>query len=626
MRRVFETTQDGILLVDFETARIKDANPQLLKLLGYSHKEFLEKILWEAGSFAELKQSKDIFSVLQTSDFVRYEDLIIKTAAGLSLVVEFTCNTYECGNVKVIQCSIQDMTERRITESMLERHRQLYAALSQCNKAIVHCVNEETLFQEVCRAAVQFGGLKTAWIGLVDAKTQLVRPFSHFGDEAGYLSQLDDISTDLEGPLGATPTGMAIHNNQPYWCQDIQNDQATFPWRDLTRRAGWASLASLPLQRNGVVVGAFILYSHTINAFDEMTRNLLVEMATDVSFALDALDHRIQRKQAEESLNEAEEQFRGLVEQSIAGICIIQDGKIAYVNPRVAEIAGLGSVNALIGSDPLLRIVETERDRVAKSMRRLLAGGTQHLALEFGITRPDGVEIRVGANAARARHRGRLAIIGVVQDISEKTRADEEIRRYIERLKTMLSGTIGVVETICEMRDPYTAGHERRVSQIAVAIAEELGLDEEQQEGIRVACNLHDVGKIMVPAEILSKPSRLSAIEYALVQGHAQAGYDILKDVAFPWPVALMVLQHHERMDGSGYPQGLKGESILLGARILAVADVIEAMSSHRPYRPGQNIERALKEISAYRDVKYDATVVDACLNLFLEKGYGLPE
>ncbi len=174
--------------------------------------------------------------------------------------------------------------------------------------------------------------------------------------------------------------------------------------------------------------------------------------------------------------------------------------------------------------------------------------------------------------------------------------------------------------------DPYTAGHERRVSQIAVAIAEELGLDEEQQEGIRVACNLHDVGKIMVPAEILSKPSRLSAIEYALVQGHAQAGYDILKDVAFPWPVALMVLQHHERMDGSGYPQGLKGESILLGARILAVADVIEAMSSHRPYRPGQNIERALKEISAYRDVKYDATVVDACLNLFLEKGYGLPE
>jgi putative nucleotidyltransferase with HDIG domain len=204
--------------------------------------------------------------------------------------------------------------------------------------------------------------------------------------------------------------------------------------------------------------------------------------------------------------------------------------------------------------------------------------------------------------------------------VTERT---EKVLAYVEELKTTLNGTIRVVETISELRDPYTAGHERRVGQIAVALARELGLDANQQEGVRVAGNLHDVGKIMIPAEILSKPSKLNPIEYALVQEHVKAGYEILKNVKFPWPVALMVLQHHERMNGSGYPQGLKGDDILIEARIIAVADVIEAMSSHRPYRPGLALEAALGEIERNRDVKYDSKVVDACLKLFREQRAG---
>jgi putative nucleotidyltransferase with HDIG domain len=206
--------------------------------------------------------------------------------------------------------------------------------------------------------------------------------------------------------------------------------------------------------------------------------------------------------------------------------------------------------------------------------------------------------------------------------VTERT---EKVLAYIEELKTTINSTIKVVETISELRDPYTAGHEQRVGQIAVALATELGLDANQQEGVRVASNLHDVGKIMIPAEILSKPSNLNPIEYALVQEHVQAGYEILKNVKFPWPVALMVLQHHERINGSGYPQGLKGEDILFEARIIAVADVVEAMSSHRPYRPGLALDAALGEIERNRDVKYDSRVVDACLKLFREQGYKLP-
>ena len=517
-----------------------------------------------------------------------------------------------------------DITERKMAELTLERHSQLHAALSQCNKAVVHCTSVSALYAEVCRAAVQFGDMKMAWIGLVDPETRMVRPVSSFGEDNEHLEAIK-ISVDAAIPYGAGPTGMAIREDRPFWCQDLLNDPLTLYRRELIQHAGWAASASVPLHRNGAVIGALILYSDMVNVFDELARNLLVEMADDVSFALDALDHEAQRKRSEEALREAEERFRGLVEQSIAGIYIIQDEKLTYVNPRAAEIIGLGSADELIGSDPLRWVVESDRAEVARNMRQLLRGEVQTLALDFGVTRRDGVEIRIGANATRAKSHGKLAIVGVLQDISEKKRAEEEVLRYIEQLRATLNGTIEVVEIISEMRDPYTAGHERRVAKVAVAIAAELGLDAHRQEGIRVSGNLHDVGKIIVPAEILAKPTRLTPIEYALVQGHVRAGYDVLKGVNFPWPVAQVVLQHHERMDGSGYPQGLQGDAILLEARIMAVADVVEAMSSHRPYRPGLNIEVALEEIERNRGIKYDSSVVDACLRLFREQGYQLP-
>jgi putative nucleotidyltransferase with HDIG domain len=173
------------------------------------------------------------------------------------------------------------------------------------------------------------------------------------------------------------------------------------------------------------------------------------------------------------------------------------------------------------------------------------------------------------------------------------------------------------------MRDPYTAGHQWRVTRLACAIAEEMGLPEERIEGIRMAGLIHDIGKMNVPAEILSKPGRLNHIEFDLIKLHPQNGHDVLNgSLEFPWPVAQIVLQHHERMDGSGYPAGLSGEQIILEARILGVADVVEAMASHRPYRPAHSIEDVLQEISQNRNVLYDHEVVDACLKLFTEKGF----
>jgi putative nucleotidyltransferase with HDIG domain len=184
--------------------------------------------------------------------------------------------------------------------------------------------------------------------------------------------------------------------------------------------------------------------------------------------------------------------------------------------------------------------------------------------------------------------------------------------------------TVDVATSMSEMRDPYTAGHQRRVAEIAVAIGAELGFDARRQEGLRVAGHLHDIGKITIPAEILSKPGKLSALEFQLIQGHSRAGYDVLKGVGFPWPVAEIALQHHERMDGSGYPESLKGEAIMLEARILAVADIVEAMSSHRPYRPGLGLDAALAQVKRDAGSKLDAAVVAACERVFREKGFQL--
>ncbi|MFH1157213.1 MAG: HD domain-containing phosphohydrolase [Pseudomonadota bacterium] len=196
-----------------------------------------------------------------------------------------------------------------------------------------------------------------------------------------------------------------------------------------------------------------------------------------------------------------------------------------------------------------------------------------------------------------------------------------ELKESLNQVREVLDGVIHSLSSTVEARDPYTSGHQKRVSAIAVSIAECMGLPEYQISGIRMAGLIHDIGKIAIPAEILSKPGRLSDIEFKLIQNHAQVGYEILKDIRFPMPIADMVHQHHERIDGSGYPQGLKGDEILLESKIIAVADVVEAMSSHRPYRPTLGISVALEEIKLYGGTRYNPDVVAACLKTVTEKG-----
>jgi putative nucleotidyltransferase with HDIG domain len=211
-----------------------------------------------------------------------------------------------------------------------------------------------------------------------------------------------------------------------------------------------------------------------------------------------------------------------------------------------------------------------------------------------------------------------------VRDITERKQAEEKLKDTLESLRKAVNTTIQVMVSAVEVRDPYTAGHQLRSADLARAIATEMGLPQKKVDGIRMAGSIHDIGKLSIPAEILSKPIKLTNLEFSLIKEHSRSGYEMLKDVESPWPLAEIVYQHHERMDGSGYPRNLKGDDILMEARIMAVADVVEAMASHRPYRAGLGIDAALSEIEKNRGIFYDDAVADACLRLFREKGYQL--
>jgi PAS domain S-box-containing protein/putative nucleotidyltransferase with HDIG domain len=212
--------------------------------------------------------------------------------------------------------------------------------------------------------------------------------------------------------------------------------------------------------------------------------------------------------------------------------------------------------------------------------------------------------------------------VHLIADITRIKQAEAQVQHSLEKLQKALDGTVLAIANTVEMRDPYTAGHQRQVAQLAAAIAQEMGFSPERVEGMRVLGCLHDIGKIAIPAEILSKPGRLSPMELTLIQDHPRVGYEIIKDIDFPFPLAEGILQHHERLNGSGYPLGIKGPDIILEARILGVADVVEAMASHRPYRVSLGIDQALEEISRNRGILYDPEVVDICLKLFHEKGF----
>jgi PAS domain S-box-containing protein/putative nucleotidyltransferase with HDIG domain len=321
-------------------------------------------------------------------------------------------------------------------------------------------------------------------------------------------------------------------------------------------------------------------------------------------------------------LAESEEKYRTVFENTGTATTIIEEDKIiSMANTQFEKLSGYSKEeieNKMKWTD---FVIPEDLERMKRYyIARRKSGGKAPTEYEFRLIDKKGnikdIFLKIGMIP------GTKKSVASLMDITERKQAEEKLQETHQRLKKTMNATIETMSRMIEAKDPYTSNHQHRVCQLAIRIAREMKLPEDKIEGIRIASLIHDIGKIGLPAEILSKPTKLTDIEFNLIKGHSQIGYDISKSIDFSYPVADIILQHHERLDGSGYPNNLKADNILLEARILGVADIVEAMSSHRPYRPALGIDKALEEISQNRGTLYDPEVVDACLKLFKEKGF----
>jgi PAS domain S-box-containing protein len=332
-----------------------------------------------------------------------------------------------------------------------------------------------------------------------------------------------------------------------------------------------------------------------------------------------------ERKKAEEKLRENEERYRALFDRSL-DLVYITDFEGRFIDANDAALNRLGYNREEIRSLNFATLLSEDQMSLAlQSTQEILDTGYQRNAIELRLKAKNGQDVFVETVGSVIKREGiPYAVQGIARDITDRKRAEEELQRTLESLRKSFGATIQAMVSAVESRDPYTAGHQIRSANLARCIATEMGLPKGKIEGIRMAGSIHDIGKLSIPAEILSKPTKLTNIEFSLIKEHSQKGYEMLKDVESPWPLAEIVYQHHERMDGTGYPRNLKGEDILMEARIMAVADVVESMASHRPYRPAIGIKAALEEIEKNKGILYDDAVANACLRLFRDKGFQL--
>jgi len=360
-------------------------------------------------------------------------------------------------------------------------------------------------------------------------------------------------------------------------------------------------------------------YGYLLKPFEERELYITIEMA-------------FYKVKMERRLRDNEKFLRKIIDTD-PNIIFVKDkqGRYILVNQAMADLY-CSSPDDMVGKTDLQfaeadLIDAKEAEQFYNEDNIILESKTKFENLEKKFTQKNGeYKIFQSTKVPLVIGNYKSGILGVSVDITARKKAEEKEKKSFEKSEKLLRDIISTLTYAVEMRDPYTAGHQRRVALLAVAIATEMELPQNIIDGVSMAADVHDIGKIKIPAEILNRPGTLSDIEFSLIKHHPQSGYEILSSIDFPWPVADIVLQHHERLDGSAYPNGLKGDEILLEAKIICVADVIEAMASHRPYRPSLGIEKALEEIQKNRGKLYQPEIVDTCIALFKEKNFKFGE
>ena len=352
-------------------------------------------------------------------------------------------------------------------------------------------------------------------------------------------------------------------------------------------------------------------------ARDYIVKGNWYRLAPAIKRELNESRMRIKKLQSEKAFQNSEKRFKVLTDLAPVGIYQANmSGEFVYVNDRWEKISGL-SFHDSLGQGWLKTIHPKDREYIGFMWTQFIQSESNFIQ-EYRVLKPNG-EITWLMNQAEVLlndDNEKVGYLGTLLDITERMTSEAEQHKTTQKLLAAMEGAIQAMTLAMEVRDPFTAGHQRRVSQLAVALAERMNLSSDEVFGIRLGALIHDIGMVQVPSEILNRPGKLSDIEFELVKAHPTISHNIIKVIDFTWPIGRMVYEHHERLDGSGYPRGLKGDDICLAARILAVVDVIEAMISHRPYRPAKSISQAINALLEQKNTAFDPLVVDYCVQL----------
>ncbi len=440
----------------------------------------------------------------------------------------------------------------------------------------------------------------------------------------GYREEIESfmkkVEFRLDNPYSKGLFVESFRKQTPFLINDMAEIESSLSQRslDFARKIGAQSFICVPIVYEGESMGVLVV--DTIRSKRRLSHSdisLLMGIAPQIAISINnALSYQ--------KIQESEQRFRSLSENAPDIIYTLDvHGALTYVNPAWELVLGYHESECI--GRYFIDFASSEYISACVKSFALIRDSKETIRAAHGILihRDGSKRTFLMSGAPNLDSDGKvIGLVGTLKDITDRIRAEHELKESFQKLQRAMESTIQAISTIVETRDPYTSGHQQRVAALACAIAGEMGIPEDEIEGIRMASVIHDIGKIYIPAEILSKPGQLTRIEFEMIKTHAQVGYSILESIEFPYPVAMIVKQHHERIDGSGYPDKLSGNAIMKEAKILAVADVVEAMASHRPYRPSKGIDQALDEIAKNKGKLYDEKVVDTCIDLFKTKKF----
>ena len=564
-RITFQGHDAIMLLIDQETGTIQDANRAAVRFYGYSKELLCQMTIQEINTLSaeEVAHQRTLAIEKRRNYFIfphRLADGEVKTVEVHSSPIAIRGKT-------LLFSIIHDISDRIQSEKALEDSEKKYRMIVETAKEGVWSMD---------------GEYRTTFVNKSMADMLGYEPDEMLGRRVDSFMVPEDLGDHSKKMEARTHGQDSVYERQFL----RKNGEAL-----------WTIVSACPLQdEQGNFAGSFAMFTNI----------------TD-------------RKRADSALIASESKYRNIFENAMEGIYqATPEGRFITANAAMARMAGYDSPEELIDRiediGTQLYVHPEDRKRFLEIIKT--KGMVNYFEVEFYKKNGSTFLVVINARAVKDEQEKTLYYEGIVEDITLRKQAEQKLLHSLDNLRKSFSTTIQVLVSAVETRDPYTSGHQIRSADLARAIATEMGLPMERIDGIRMAGSIHEIGKMSVPAEILVKPIKLSEIEYSLIKEHAKKGFEMLKDVESHWPLAEIVYQHHERMDGSGYPRGLKGEEILMEVRILAVADVVEAMASHRPYRPAIGLDAALAEIENNRGMLYDADAVEACLRLFREKGF----